>query len=82
MAIKFLDLKKQYLSIKGEIETAISSVVESGAFVGGSEISAFEEEFSEFLGGGVRTLGVANGTDALEIAIESLVLPKDSVVLV
>ena len=82
MAIKFLDLKKQYLGIKGEIETAISSVVESGAFVGGSEISAFEEEFSEFLGGGVQTLSVANGTDALEIAIESLALPKDSVVLV
>lgn len=82
MAIKFLDLKKQYLDIKGEIETAISNVVESSAFVGGSEVSAFEEEFSEFLGGSVRTLGVANGTDALEIAIESLALPKDSVVLV
>ncbi|TLD81378.1 DegT/DnrJ/EryC1/StrS family aminotransferase [Helicobacter sp. MIT 11-5569] len=84
MAIKFLDLKKQYLSIKEEVDRAIAQVIESSAFVGGSEVSAFEEEFGKFISadGKVKALGVANGTDALEIAIETLHLPKDSVVLV
>ena len=81
MAVKFLDLKKQYLSIKDEIDEAIFSVIKKSAFVGGEEVEAFEEEFSGFIGG-VRALGVANGTDALEIAIRALDLPKDSVVLV
>ncbi len=83
--VKFLDLKKQYLGIKEEINDAIARVLESSAFVGGEEVSAFEREFGEFLGKGskaVQALSVANGTDALEIAVESLDLPKDSVVLV
>lgn len=85
MQVKFLDLKKQYWSIKEEIESAIHQVIESSAFVGGEEVSAFEREFGEFLSKdskAVQALSVANGTDALEIAIESLDLPKDSVVLV
>ncbi|WP_279128542.1 DegT/DnrJ/EryC1/StrS family aminotransferase [Helicobacter winghamensis] len=82
MAVKFLDLHKQYLSIKNEIDRAIFSVIETSAFVGGTEVEAFEKEFASFIGGGVEALGVANGTDALEIAIRVLELPKDSVVLV
>ncbi|EEO25457.1 DegT/DnrJ/EryC1/StrS family aminotransferase [Helicobacter winghamensis] len=82
MAVKFLDLHKQYLSIKNEIDRAIFSVIETSAFVGGTEVEAFEKEFASFIGGGVEALGVANGTDALEIAIRALELPKDSVVLV
>lgn len=83
--VKFLDLKKQYLGIKEEIDSAITRVIESGAFVGGSEVCAFEEEFAQYLddrSNALKALGVANGTDALEIAIEALHLPKDSVVLV
>ncbi|MDY2585117.1 DegT/DnrJ/EryC1/StrS family aminotransferase [Helicobacter sp.] len=87
MAVKFLDLHKQYLSIKNEIDRAIFSVIKTCAFVGGVEVEAFEKEFASFisegiLGGGVQALGVANGTDALEIAIRALELPRDSVVLV
>ncbi|MBX7491494.1 DegT/DnrJ/EryC1/StrS family aminotransferase [Helicobacter turcicus] len=82
MAVKFLDLHKQYLSIKTEIDNAIFSVIQKSAFVGGEEVEAFEKEFSSFIGEGVEALGVGNGTDALEIAIRALELPKDSVVLV
>ena len=82
MAVKFLDLHRQYLSIKDEIDCAISSVIETSAFIGGAEVEAFEKEFASFIGGEVEALGVANGTDALEIAIRALELPKDSVVLV
>lgn len=82
MAIKFLDLHKQYLEIKDEIDNAIFSVINRCAFVGGEEVKYFEDEFSLYLGNDTKVVGVANGTDALEIAIEALELPKDSEVLV
>lgn len=56
MAVKFLDLHKQYLSIKNEIDRAIFSVIETSAFVGGTEVEAFEKEFASFIGGG-RSIG-------------------------
>ncbi len=79
--VKFLDLKKQYLSIKGEINNAINSVIEDTAFVGGKYVKLFEEAFAEYVGVN-HCIGVANGTDALEIAIESLRLPKGSEIIV
>lgn len=79
--VKFLDLKKQYLSIKGEIDHAISSVINDTAFVGGKYVKQFEESFAEYLKIN-HCISVANGTDALEIAIESLELPKGSEIIV
>lgn len=79
--VKFLDLHKQYLGIKEEVDVAMQEVIGSSAFVGGRFVAQFEEDFSAFLGNGAITLGVANGTDALEIALEALDLPKDSEVL-
>lgn len=81
MKVKFLDLHKQYLSIQKEIDNATQAVISTSAFVGGRFVSDFERDFSEFLGNGAKTLGVANGTDALEIALECLNLPKGSEVL-
>ena len=43
--IKFLDLNKQYLSIKKEIDEAISLVINDAAFIGGKYLSVFEENF-------------------------------------
>lgn len=79
--VKFLDLKKQYLSIKGEIDHAISMVINDTAFVGGKYVKQFEESFAEYLKINY-CIGVANGTDALEIAIEALELPKGSEIIV
>ncbi len=79
--IKFLDLEKQYRSIKTEIDSAIRSVIQESAFIGGTYVTKFEEHFSAYQQ--VRhCIGVANGTDALEIAIESLALPRGSEILV
>ena len=44
--IKFLDLHCQYLSIKEEIDIAISSVLLDSAFIGGEYLKIFEKEFS------------------------------------
>tara|TARA_B100000780_G_C21125273_1_gene456400 strand:- start:1140 stop:2240 length:1101 start_codon:yes stop_codon:yes gene_type:complete len=79
--IKFLDLQKQYLSIQDEIDTAIKDVIQNSSFIGGKDISYFEESFAHYQDSS-HCIGVANGTDALEIAIESLDLPKNSEVIV
>jgi dTDP-4-amino-4,6-dideoxygalactose transaminase len=79
--IKFLDLQAQYLSIKSEIDAAIQSVIKDSAFIGGKYVAQFEENFSKYIGVN-HCIGVGNGTDALEIAIESLELPKGSEIIV
>ena len=78
---KILDLKKQYLEIKDEIDSAIFSVIEDNAFVGGKYVKKFEDNFAKFIGVN-EAIGVGNGTDALEIALWALDLPKNSEVLV
>ncbi len=79
--IKFLDLKKQYEDIKDEIDEAIKNVISETAFIGGKYVTKFEEEFAIYQEA-KYCIGVGNGTDALEIAIESLDLPKGSEIIV
>ena len=79
--IKFNDLFQQYSSIKAEIDEAISSVIKDSAFIGGKYVEKFQEDFSHYHESNF-CLGVANGTDALEIAIESLNLKKGSEIIV
>jgi dTDP-4-amino-4,6-dideoxygalactose transaminase len=79
--VKFLDLKKQYISMKDEIDIAIRNVIDDTAFVGGKYLKEFEESFSNYIGTKF-CIGVGNGTDALEIALWSLDLPSGSEVIV
>lgn len=79
--VKFLDLQKQYKSIKDEIDIVIPEVLSSSAFVGGPFLEKFEKNFSKYCDS-TYCIGVGNGTDALEIALWSLDLPKGSEVLV
>ncbi len=79
--IRFLDLEKQYRSIAPAINAAVRAVIADQAFIGGKYVAAFEEEFARFVGGGI-CVGVGNGTDALEIAIEALSLPPQSEIIV
>lgn len=79
--IKFLDLASQYNEIKLEIDHAIKNVIEESAFIGGRHVANFEREFSEYIGTS-HCVGVGNGTDALEIALEAAQLPLGSEVIV
>lgn len=79
--IKFLDLYHQYQTIQPEIDAAIRSTIEQSAFIGGPSVRAFEEAFAAYQQAD-NCVGVANGTDALEIAIEALDLPPNSEILV
>ncbi|WP_415910837.1 DegT/DnrJ/EryC1/StrS family aminotransferase [Oleiharenicola sp. Vm1] len=76
------DPKAGYLAAKVEIEAAIARVLESGTYIHGRELAAFETEFAAFLGAG-GCAGVANGTDAIELALRALGIgPGDRVATV
>lgn len=79
--IKFMDLHAQYLSIKTDIDSAIAAVIRDTAFVSGSYAKKFEDQFAGLIGANY-CVGVGNGTDAIEIAIEALDLPKGSEIIV
>ncbi len=70
-AIPLVDLKRQYASIKTEIEEKINGVLKSAAFILGSEVKEFEKEFAAFCGA-EHAIGVSSGTDALSLALLAL----------
>ena len=62
------DPRSQYLSHKNSVDAAIRSVIDSGWYVLGTNVSGFEEEFSRYIG--VRHgVGVGSGTEALHLAL-------------
>ena len=65
------DPKASYLAHADEIHAAIQRVLDSGRYILADEVMAFEKDFSDYLGGGF-CLGVANGTDALELALRAV----------
>ena len=68
--IPLLNLQRQYDQIKEEAEQAVCSILESGAYIMGENVKAFEREFADYLG--VRyAISVGNGTDALVIALKA-----------
>ena len=82
MNVPFLDLKAQYATIKDEIHTAVSEVMENTAFAGGPFVAGFEQAFAEFCGC-KNAIGVGNGTDALWLSLLTLGIgPGDEVITV
>jgi dTDP-4-amino-4,6-dideoxygalactose transaminase len=80
MNMSFVDLHAQYLSIKTEIDAAISDVIRTSAFIRGPHVQKFEEEFAAAVGSG-HCVSCANGTDSLYIAMHAFgVKPGDEVI--
>jgi len=76
------DPKASYLAHKDEIDEAIHRVLDSGWYILGQEVAGFEKEFAAYIGVG-NAIGVASGTDALEIALRSCGIgPGDGVITV
>lgn len=69
--IPFVDLHRQYETIKPEIDQVITDVIKETAFIGGKRISEFETEFSNWLGV-KHCIGCANGTDSIEILLKAM----------
>lgn len=70
-SIPFLDLKSINLALESELQSAFSDVLHSGWFILGKNVTAFEEEYAKFSGTSYA-IGVANGLDALHIALKVL----------
>ena len=76
------DPKASYLAAQAEIDAALKRVMLSGHYILGPELDAFEKEFSSWFGT-AGTVGVANGTDAIELALlAGGIGPGDKVVTV
>ncbi|MDP3723137.1 MAG: DegT/DnrJ/EryC1/StrS family aminotransferase [Candidatus Omnitrophota bacterium] len=70
MEIPLIDLRAQYRSIKPEIDEAFQRVVAGGQFILGPEVEALEREVAAYCGTR-HGVGVASGTDALELALRA-----------
>ena len=80
MKVPFVDLHAQYLTIKNEIDAAISGVIADSTYIGGAQVEAFERAWAK-AAGARRCVSCANGTDAIMIAIRALgVKPGDEII--
>ena len=72
----------QFQSYQAEIEAAVLRVLRGNRYILGAEVEALEQEFAAYIGTG-HAIGVANGTDALELALRALEIgPGDEVITV
>jgi dTDP-4-amino-4,6-dideoxygalactose transaminase len=79
--VPFVDLVSQHEEIADEVRAGLESVFARTAFIGGPEVGAFEAEYAAYVGA-QHCVGVANGTDALELAMRAVgVSPGGEVVL-
>lgn len=69
--IPFLDLKAPHVELREEIMEAISRVVDSGWYILGAEVDAFEAEYAEYCET-KHCVGLANGLDALHLALRAM----------
>lgn len=80
--VPFGDLKRQNDAVRAELEAAFARVLDSGWYILGKEVAAFEAEFAAFCGAS-HAVGVASGAEALYLALAALgVGPGDEVVTV
>ena len=70
--IPFGNPSASYQTHKSEIDQVIKRVLNSGSFVLGTEVDAFEKEFASFHGKDLHAVGVANGTDAIALCLRGL----------
>src|SRR5271168_1991723 len=81
MGVALFDTATPLRALRGELRAAIDRVLDSERYILGPEVSAFEREFADYCGV-EHAVGVANGTDAITIALRAMgVGPGDEVVV-
>jgi len=79
-AVPFVDFRPHVAALRPELDAAVARVLDSGWFILGPENEAFERELAQALGAR-DAVGVANGTEAIQLALEALgVGPGDEVI--
>ena len=79
--IPLVDLKKQYQSIKSEIDKSIKKVLVNSSFIGGGIVTEFESNFKKYIGVN-HCISCANGTDSIEILLKALDIGEGDEVIV
>lgn len=78
--MEFTDLKAQYRALKSDIDARIQRVLDHGQYILGPEVAELEERLADYTGA-AHCITVANGTDALQIALMALGIgPGDEVI--
>jgi dTDP-4-amino-4,6-dideoxygalactose transaminase len=81
MTVPFLDLRAGYLELREDIDAAMRRVAGSGWYVGGEELARFESDYATYCEA-AHCVGVANGLDALHLALRAVeVGPGDEVIV-
>ncbi len=81
MKVPFLDLGAAYSELKGELEAAVLASLRSGWYIGGQDVDAFEHDFAAYTDS-AHCVGVANGLDALHLALRAMEIgPGDEVIV-
>jgi dTDP-4-amino-4,6-dideoxygalactose transaminase len=82
MEVPFLDLARQHRRLRAEMGVALTRALDSGRYILGDELAAFEREFAAYCGAR-HAVGVGSGTDALHLALRACgVRPGDHVITV
>ena len=79
--VPFLDLRETYLEIKDELDAAYQRVMNSGWYILGEEVTAFEKEFAEYCGV-KHCVGVGNGLEALQLILRAMGIAAGDEVIV
>jgi dTDP-4-amino-4,6-dideoxygalactose transaminase len=79
--IPLVDLRAAHREVADEVASGFDQVLADGAFIKGKHVAEFEREFAEFSGAS-HCIGVANGTDALELAMRAADVPVGAEVIV
>jgi dTDP-4-amino-4,6-dideoxygalactose transaminase len=81
LKVALFDTKTPQAALRAELRAAVERVLDGGQFILGPEVRAFEEEFASFCGA-AHGIGLANGTEAITIALRAMgVGPGDEVVV-
>jgi dTDP-4-amino-4,6-dideoxygalactose transaminase len=81
MNVPFFDLRSEHQSLRSELMKAWEHVIDTASVIGGPAVEAFERSFAECCET-KHAIGVANGTDALTLALKALQIgPGDEVIL-
>jgi dTDP-4-amino-4,6-dideoxygalactose transaminase len=78
--VPLVDLGWQHRQVADQVQAAMAEVLERTAFILGPQVAAFEQAFAEYCGAG-RCVGVASGTDAIELALRALDIGPGSEVI-
>lgn len=80
MQIPFCDIKFQYEQCKDKIDAAVAQVMESGYYINGPQVRELEEKLADYVGV-KECVGVANGTDAILVALMALDIKAGDIVV-